>query len=664
MAKAGAIRFGRAFVELFADNTLLVRGLRAAERKLRAFGASISRLGRQMVTLGAVMFAPLAAASKIFTAMGDSLDKMSKRTGISVESLSGLSFAAEQSGADIKAFEVGVRRMQRTIVDAERGLSTAIDAFAMLGLSFSHLKDLTPEEQFALIADRISNIKDPTRQAAAAMMIFGRSGTSLLPMMKEGAAGINKLVDEARAMGIIIRTEDATAAAVLNDAMNALWRVVKMTAFWVGSALAGELKKLTDRLKNAIIKVNEWINQNRQIIVIVAKIAAALVAGGIALMAFGTSLSLLGIAFGKLAALITLIGTGLKALGAVIAFLAQPIVLVIGALAALGAYLLYVTGAGAKALGWLGERFKQLKNDASDAYQGIADALAAGDIALAARVLWLTMKMEWTRGVNFLEKIWLNFRNFFVRVAYDAFDGALAAAVYTWNALEVGWIELTSFLQKAWNNFSSFFARTWEKMKAIATKVALWIMRLFDRSIDLEAAYSIVDEEKGRALDKITQEQQSRRAEIEQRRQSRRAGVATMRDAMLEQIGKQNAERYKELDDAYAERMRQNANDLDEARRAWQQSLQEARQKRFAPAGGPEQLKAPGKLALPEIPLLGEQFDKQAARITAAGGFSGFLRFGAEGQSAAERTANGVEQIVKNTRDLLELERDNQEAIV
>ncbi|MEY3458647.1 MAG: hypothetical protein RL215_1804, partial [Planctomycetota bacterium] len=40
-ANAQAIRAGRAFVELFADDTKLVRGLRAAERKLQAFGAGV-----------------------------------------------------------------------------------------------------------------------------------------------------------------------------------------------------------------------------------------------------------------------------------------------------------------------------------------------------------------------------------------------------------------------------------------------------------------------------------------------------------------------------------------------------------------------------------------------------------------------------------------------
>ena len=51
MPQPGAIRAGRAFVELFADDSKLVRGLRRAEKRLRAFGAQIRDLGLRMARL-------------------------------------------------------------------------------------------------------------------------------------------------------------------------------------------------------------------------------------------------------------------------------------------------------------------------------------------------------------------------------------------------------------------------------------------------------------------------------------------------------------------------------------------------------------------------------------------------------------------------------------
>lgn len=663
MANTTAIRAGRAFVELFADDTKLVRGLRAAERKLRVFGDGIRTLGLKMMSLGTALLAPLVGSTKVFSTLGDSVAKMAKRTGLSVETLSELGYAASQSGIDAGALENGLRRMQRSIYDAGRGLSTAVDALSDLGLSYRDLKNLSPEEQFKRIADRISQINDPTLKAAIAMSLLGRSGTALLPLFKQGAAGINALQDQARSLGLTMSGEDAAAAEVFGDTLDRLWSVVKMTTFQVGAALAPALQRMVTVITEVLVKINAWIQENRSVIVSIAKVIASVLAAGAVLVVLGTTISGLGLALGKLAGIITTVGAVFKGLGAAIAFLTQPVVLVIAAVAALGAYLIYASGAGAKALEWLGQRFALLKADALDAYQGVADALAAGDIALAARILWLTLKMEWTRGVNFLEKIWMNFRNVFVRLAYDAFDGAMAAATTVWHALEVGWIETTAFLSKTWNGFSSFFARTWETMKAIAAKSALQIMKLFDDSINLEAAYSIVDDEKNKALDTINQDQKAQQDEIERRRKSRRDDAGTMRDAMMEEIAKQNTDRHKALDDAYLQRMQQNADDLDIARKAWRDSLNEARRKRTV-NNRPDRMQHPGTLKEPDLSGLGSLFDAAAAKLTTAGGFSGFGRFGAEGGSAADRTANATEQIAKTTRQMLNLQRDQEEMAV
>ena len=121
MASTRGIRAGRAFVELFADDSKLVRGLRAAEGKLKAFGASIRNLGLKMVGLGAAVLTPMLGAAKAFSTMGDQVAKMAKRTGFGVEALSELTFVASQTGTSLEAMETGFRRMQRSIYDAGRG---------------------------------------------------------------------------------------------------------------------------------------------------------------------------------------------------------------------------------------------------------------------------------------------------------------------------------------------------------------------------------------------------------------------------------------------------------------------------------------------------------------------------------------------------------------
>ena len=105
MPSARGIRAGRAFVELFADDSKLVRGLRRAEKRLKAFGDRIRNFGLKIAGLGTAMLTPMLGAAKAFSSMGDQVAKMAKRTGLSVEALSELRFVAshcEKGGGEFR----------------------------------------------------------------------------------------------------------------------------------------------------------------------------------------------------------------------------------------------------------------------------------------------------------------------------------------------------------------------------------------------------------------------------------------------------------------------------------------------------------------------------------------------------------------------------------
>jgi len=656
MANTTSIRAGRAFVELFADDSKLVRGLRSAERKLRAFGNGIRTLGLKMMAIGAGLLTPLIGSAKAFSSMGDQVAKMAKRTGLSVETLSELRFVASQTGTEFATLENGVRKMQRSIYDAGRGLSTAVDALADLGLTYKDLEGLSPEEQFKLLAERIGKIKDPTKKAAIAMSLFGRTGTNLLPMFEQGAAGINALQEEARRLGLTMRSEDAKAAEDFTDAMDRLWKVVKMTAFHIGAALAPALQKITNVITNIAVKINAWIQQNHAVIVTIGKMALAVMAGGAALVVLGTVISGLGLAFGKLSLIVTSIGAVFKMLGSAIAFLVSPIGLVITAVGALGVYLVYTTDVAGKALDWLGQKFTILKDDAIASYQGIADAMAAGDMALAAKILWLTLKMEWTRGVNVLQKAWLNFRNFFIRIGYDAFYGMMAAAQTVWHGLEVGWIETTAFFSRTWQGFVSFFAKTWENIKAGAQKAWNWIKSLFDDSFDLETENKMVEDQRQQAIATIEDEKQRKLAEREAERQSQRKTQADQNEQILEEIGRQHAEKYKALDDEYDARMAENTKDLEAARKEWKDSIGRAKDKRAE-----KDLEKPAAVEKANTAWMdvGDVLTEAANKISVTGTFNASAAWGLGTGSAADRTAKATEETARNTKKLLDESRNN-----
>jgi hypothetical protein len=632
--------------------------LRSAEHKLRAFGNSIRTLGLKMMAIGAGLLTPLIGSAKAFSSMGDEVAKMAKRTGLSVETLSELRFVASQTGTEFSTLENGFRKMQRSIYDAGRGLSTAVDALADLGLTYKDLEGLSPEEQFKLLADRIGKVKDPTKKAAIAMSLFGRTGTNLIPMFDQGAAGINALQEEARRLGLTMRSEDAKAAEDFTDAMDRLWKVVKMTAFHVGAALAPALQKITNVITNIAVKINDWITQNQHVIVTIGKVVLAVIAGGAALVVLGTAISGLGMVFGKLSTVVTGVGAVLKMLGSAFAFLVSPIGLVITAVAALGAYLVYSTDVAGKAVDWLGQKFSILKDDAVSAYQGIADAMAAGDIALAAKILWLTLKMEWTRGVNLLEKAWLNFRNFFIRIGYDAFYGMVAAAQTVWHGLEVGWIETTAFFSRCWQGFVSFFAKTWENIKAGAQKAWNWIKSLFDDSFDLQTENKMVEDQRQQAIASIEDEKQRKLAEREAERQSQRDQAARMNDATLEEIGRQHAEKYQALDDEYNARMAENTKDLEAARKEWKDSISRAKDKRTEKELAKPEAQSFQK-AMDASMDVGDVLNEASRKMSVTGTFNATAAWGLGTGSAADRTAKATEETARNTKKILDESRNN-----
>jgi len=662
VASTQGIRAGRAFIELFADDSKLVRGLRRAERKLRAFGDSVRNLGLKMAALGSAMLAPLAASAKLFSGYGDQVAKMAKRTGLSVETLSELRFVASQTGTEFETLENAFRKMQRSIYDAGRGLSTQVDALNDLGLTFQDLDGLSPEDQFKLLADRIAQVEDPTKKAALAMSLFGRTGTNLLPMFASGAKGIEILQAEARRLGLTMSSEDAKAAEDFTDALDRLWKVIKMGVFHVGAALAPVLQKVADTITTLAVQISAWVQRNQQLIVTVLKVVVGIIAVGAAIAVLGTVISGFATILGGLITVVTTVIAVLKVLGAVIAFLVSPIGLVIAAVAAMAGYLIYATGAGGKALAWLGNRFNVLKEDALTAYQGIADALAAGDIGLAVKILWLTIKMEWTRGVNFLEKAWLNFRNFFIKIGYDAWHGLLAVAEIVWHALEVGWIETTAFFVKAWQNFVGFFARTGERIKAGAKKAWNWIKSLFDDSVDLEGENKLVEQQKQAAVNRIDDEQKRRVAQREAQREAERRRAAAVHEATLAEIGRENMDKHRELDAEYASRMADNEADLAKARQEWREAVDAAKKKRQAkeadegPGGleGPDDIINKARDALAGLGDIGDLVQAEAAKIGVKGTFNAAAVRGLAAGDAADRTAKATEETAKHTKKLVQ----------
>jgi hypothetical protein len=374
------IEAGRAFVRLFLKNDMapqLAKALKSAGRSMTTAGAAVTAAGTAMV-------APIVAAMKTFADTGDALDKMSARLGATVPFLSALSHAATIGGTDINALEVGIRRMQRTAYDAQRGLSTAVDAFDDLGISAvdSSGKLKGTEQLFMESVIALSKVENETKKAALATVIFGRAGTQLLPMLRDGKDGLVEVMREAERLGYVLSKKDATAAAELTDAMARLKSTLRVTWIRVGAAVSDIITDLANRLAEAGPKVIDFVKTHKALIQTLLKVGAAVVAAGAALTALGATSWAMGV--GIAAAV-----TSVKALAVALGFLiAHP------AIAALT-----VMGALAIALGRALDQTSKYTADLSDGMSKLrqkGDELRATDAALFERLDNLATVQELT----------------------------------------------------------------------------------------------------------------------------------------------------------------------------------------------------------------------------------------------------------------------------
>lgn len=183
----------------------------------------------------------------------DELGKMASRTGVAVEALSELEYAARLSDVSIGQLAGGLQRMSRNMVDNP-------EKFEALGIAVRDADGSMRSAQavFADVAETISNI-DPEspERAATAMELLGRAGADMIPLLEAGSAGIMTSIDEARSMGLTVTAEMAAQAAQFNDNITRL----KANVGGLTSTLVNQVLPATVAFSDNVIRGAERLRE-------------------------------------------------------------------------------------------------------------------------------------------------------------------------------------------------------------------------------------------------------------------------------------------------------------------------------------------------------------------------------------------------------------------
>ncbi len=244
-------------------------------------------MGKAQLAIGAAITVAMGKMIESFTETGSELKNLSIATGITVEHLAGLKYAAEQNGTTLKVVTTAIKRMSNSVIELDKGSAKATDGFARLGLSIADVRGLNPDQLFIKVAAGLSQMGSQTEKIGVLTELFGVIGQSalqLVPLLSMSADELQAMIDKgAKASGW---TEVmATLARDLGREFNTLATATGGLVNEFVSAFAPVLKDAIKIISGVVGWVRDWIKENPDLSKTLGVVAIAI--GGVA-TAIGT----------------------------------------------------------------------------------------------------------------------------------------------------------------------------------------------------------------------------------------------------------------------------------------------------------------------------------------------------------------------------------------
>lgn len=189
--------------------------------------------------------------------LGTELDKAAAAAGLSAEAMSGLAYVAQESNVSTASLSSGLRSMQQHLSQAEDGSKGVTRALDALGVSIAEIKALRADEQFEMLAQKISEVIDPAERTRIAIDLFGAAGAELLPLFMKGADGIRAAREEAERLHLVLDQDALNALVEADRATKRLDRSLDGLSRTIAVKVAPSLATMADNLRMLLGGANE-----------------------------------------------------------------------------------------------------------------------------------------------------------------------------------------------------------------------------------------------------------------------------------------------------------------------------------------------------------------------------------------------------------------------
>ena len=184
-------------------------------KSLKAVTGSVFSLKTALV--GVVGVGGFGALIKSQLKTIDTLGKTADKLGLSTEALAKFQLTADITGVSSNTLTKSIQKMVVNLNDAANDTGEARDAFAALGVETKSLVALSPDKQFAVIAEAMKEVETSTERLSIAYDIFGGRGTDLLNTLALGQEGLESIGKEAEIFGLTMSRDTVKGVEKAND---------------------------------------------------------------------------------------------------------------------------------------------------------------------------------------------------------------------------------------------------------------------------------------------------------------------------------------------------------------------------------------------------------------------------------------------------------------
>jgi len=302
----------------------MARARNSVDGAMRKIQASVRVAMRALGALGLGLgAAQLVGFVRSAINAGDQMVKLSQQVGIATQNIAGLQLSFRQGGVNASEMSMAMARL----VD---GMSKQTDAYKKLNLTSTDTLGALSE-----VADIFQKMPDGAEKSALAYDLFGRSGMKLIPVLNQGAAGLQSYIDLSQKLGMVVTTDVGKKFELYNDTLDTVSAAMSGLANQAAIAIIPALQSVADALLSAFTSgsVQRGIDTMIEAVKILGIVLAGKLIASIAAMASG----LVTMAAGMTAATAATGGLtiALSAMRGVVALMGGPIGLIATAATAL-----------------------------------------------------------------------------------------------------------------------------------------------------------------------------------------------------------------------------------------------------------------------------------------------------------------------------------------